>query len=111
MGYKELIDESVRHGVPTEQQILNAAENAGLWPNTVHSWLPAFKRYHEALNSSMPDAQQGLKQAIEVLREAEAGLECAVARLKDRAVVGNFKTSEVLALESVQSFLQTVSKP
>lgn len=35
--------------VPTEQQILDAAEKAGLWPNTVHTWIPAFKRYHAAL--------------------------------------------------------------
>ena len=34
---------------PTEQQILEAAEKAGLWPNTVHSWIPAFHRYHKEL--------------------------------------------------------------
>jgi len=34
---------------PTEQQILAAAEKAGLWPNTVYTWLPAFHRYHAEL--------------------------------------------------------------
>lgn len=34
---------------PTEQQILEATEKAGLWPNTVRAWLPAFHRYHVEL--------------------------------------------------------------
>lgn len=34
---------------PTEQQILDATEKAGLWPNTVRTWLPAFHRYHAEL--------------------------------------------------------------
>jgi hypothetical protein len=39
---------------PTEQQILEAAEKAGLWPNTVHSWIPAFHRYHKELAKAQP---------------------------------------------------------
>lgn len=34
---------------PTEAQMLSAAEKAGLWPNTVRHWIPALKRYHDAL--------------------------------------------------------------
>lgn len=34
---------------PTELQIIEAAEKAGLWPNTVHTWMPAFHRFFEAL--------------------------------------------------------------
>lgn len=36
-------------GQPSEQQILNAAEQAGLLPNTVSMWLPALHRYHAIL--------------------------------------------------------------
>jgi len=51
---------------PTEQQILEAAEKAGLWPNTVHSWIPAFHRYHKELAKAQP-AQA---QADSVLEDA-----------------------------------------
>ncbi len=47
---------------PTEQQILDAAEKAGLWPNTVQSWIPAFKRYHAAL-AAAPQAQADARDA------------------------------------------------
>ena len=43
---------------PTEQQILEAAEKAGLWPNTVHSWIPAFHRYHKELAKAQPAPAQ-----------------------------------------------------
>jgi hypothetical protein len=43
---------------PTEQQILEAAEKAGLWPNTVHSWIPAFHRYHKELAKAQPAQAQ-----------------------------------------------------
>lgn len=29
----------------SERDILDAAENAGLWPNTIHHWIPALQRY------------------------------------------------------------------
>lgn len=48
---------------PTESQILEAAQYAGLWPNTVSRWIPAFHRYHEALNSMMA-AQRPAEPAI-----------------------------------------------
>ena len=34
----------------SDADILDAAIEAGLWPNTVHSWLPAFHRYHAILD-------------------------------------------------------------
>lgn len=43
---------------PTEQQILEAAEKAGLWPNTVRSWIPAFHRYHKELAKAQPAPAQ-----------------------------------------------------
>lgn len=45
----------VQRGVvePTDAQILEAAEKAGLWPNTAYMWLPAFHRYHEALRTAL----------------------------------------------------------
>ena len=43
---------------PTEQQILEAAEKAGLWPNTVHSWITAFHRYHKELAKAQPAPAQ-----------------------------------------------------
>ena len=43
---------------PTEQQILEAAEKAGLWPNTVRSWIPAFHRYHKELAKAQPAQAQ-----------------------------------------------------
>lgn len=42
-------DQAAVAPIPSEQQILDAAEVAGLWPNTIRSWLPAFHRYHAAL--------------------------------------------------------------
>lgn len=42
--------------LPTEQQILEAATAAGLWPNTIYSWLPAFHRYHKLLRAAMKDS-------------------------------------------------------
>lgn len=41
--------------IPTEQQILCAAEKAGLFPNSVHNWIPQFQRYHAALSQSEPE--------------------------------------------------------
>lgn len=34
---------------PTESQILFAAEKAGLWPNTIYTWINQFHRYHAEL--------------------------------------------------------------
>jgi len=47
--------------VLTEQQILDAATEAGLWPNTVQSWIPAFHRYHAALNRMLSAAPKAVK--------------------------------------------------
>ena len=44
--------------IPTESQILAATEKAGLWPNTVYTWLPAFHRYHAEL-AKLPPAPEG----------------------------------------------------
>lgn len=46
--------------MPTDVQILTAAEEAGLWPNTAASWVRngAFRRYHEALNRMTASAAQ-----------------------------------------------------
>lgn len=49
---------------PTEQQILEAAEKAGLWPNTVHSWIPAFHRYHKELAKAQPAPAQAAPAAV-----------------------------------------------
>ena len=46
--------------IPTESQILAATEKAGLWPNTVYTWLPAFHRYHAEL-AKLPPAPEGDK--------------------------------------------------
>jgi hypothetical protein len=43
---------------PTEQQILHAAETAGLWPNTVRHWMPAFDRFFDALQLSAPPRKE-----------------------------------------------------
>lgn len=42
---------------PTEQQILQAAETAGLLPNTIHSWMPAVHRFFEALENASPSVK------------------------------------------------------
>jgi len=39
---------------PTESQILEAAEKAGLWPNTIHHWIGAFDRFFDALALATP---------------------------------------------------------
>lgn len=49
---------------PTEQQILEAAEKAGLWPNTVRSWIPAFHRYHKELAKARPAPAQAAPAAV-----------------------------------------------
>jgi hypothetical protein len=60
---------------PTEQQILEAAEKAGLWPNTVHSWIPAFHRYHKELAQAQPSTtpQSDPLQPLVALQE-KAGM-------------------------------------
>lgn len=50
---------------PTEQQIIEAAEKAGLWPNSVYHWLPAFHRYHAELAKLQSQAQQSQWMPIE----------------------------------------------
>lgn len=61
--------------IPTEQQILDAAEKAGLWPNTVRSWIPAFRRYHEILAAQAtapadaPKGESSDDQWLDDLRE------------------------------------------
>lgn len=56
-GYALMLaaDDKAAGWMPTEQQILNACEEAGLWPNTSASWVQngAFRRYHEAINRMM----------------------------------------------------------
>lgn len=60
--------------IPTDQQILNACEEAGLWPNTAASWVQngAFRRYHEAINRMcgirpQPQADETMGQMAERL--------------------------------------------
>lgn len=57
---------------PTEQQILEAAEKAGLWPNTVRHWMPAFDRFFDALKLPAPEqpAPVAVADAEELLPHA-----------------------------------------
>ena len=58
---------------PTEQQILEAAEKAGLWPNTVNSWIPAFHRYHKELaKAQSAQAQADSVTAVATLHQIMA---------------------------------------
>lgn len=80
--------------IPTEQQILDAANEAGLWPNTAHRWIPAFHRYHEVLNRmlaastaapavKLPKPYDGVMQGIADQVDARnAALQQAIDRLK-----------------------------
>lgn len=73
---------------PTEQQILEAAEKAGLWPNTVHSWIPAFHRYHKELAKAQPAPAQAdsvlydPKAVLEIFNSARAGSDKPVGYLR-----------------------------
>ena len=51
---------STPNALPNEQQILDAAQKAGLWPNTVHRWIPAFHRYHKEL-AAIAEASTAMK--------------------------------------------------
>ena len=70
--------------VPTEQQILDAAEKAGLWPNTVHTWISAFKRYHAALSAAPqpPEAEQSNSPEFDGIKpdafQTEGGLKSEI---------------------------------
>ncbi len=87
---------------PTEQQILDAAEKAGLWPNTVQSWIPAFKRYHAAL-AAAPQAQ-AFQQRVQPWMMACFGPEISADRIER-----NHRFLEE-ALELVQSCGCTASE-
>ena len=56
---------------PTEQQILEAAEKAGLWPNTVHSWIPVFHRYHKELAKARPAPAPAAPAAVAAPADSE----------------------------------------
>lgn len=58
---------------PTEQQILQAAEEAGLLPNTIHSWMPAVHRFFEALENASQSAQHRAPLTLEQIGDLEFG--------------------------------------
>lgn len=51
-GRAQPAQEEITRPILSDQLILDAAERAGLWPNTVHHWLPAFHRYHAELDAT-----------------------------------------------------------
>lgn len=74
---------------PTEQQILEAAEKAGLWPNTVHSWIPAFHRYHKELAKAQPaPAQAAEPVAVVVPCYTPSGKRVALCSAKQDLPIG-----------------------
>lgn len=73
-------DDKAGGEVPTEHQILNACEEAGLWPNTAASWVQngAFRRYHEAINRMLGTHPQPQAEAARpcTLKECNGAMAC-----------------------------------
>ncbi|MVW72173.1 hypothetical protein [Bordetella sp. 15P40C-2] len=58
--------------IPAEIQIIEAAERAGLWPNTVREWIPQFQRYHQIIAAPVNEPDANL-EALHTFLDAAAG--------------------------------------
>ncbi len=80
---------------PTEEQILDASEKAGLWPNTVRTWMPAFHRFFDELALTYKATD-----ATAIIAGKDAEIAQGKALLREQMALTNERTEEVLKLRA-----------
>jgi hypothetical protein len=89
--------------VPSERDIVEMCEKAGLWPNTVHNWIEQFKRYNAELLRRFTTASNAGNAAPAVIDVRDAAIESVAKHFESPAFDQQkvaFVISEIRALQS-----------